>query len=102
MKSLLISQGTEDLTVLPIVSPKPIMGLLNVPAGVSRIHASRRVFQHLATAESDLAIIHHVNFPGAAAEVTHRWSIDCLLIHSVSELSLLLVKYKWMDEWMYG
>ena len=43
------------------------MGILNVPAGVSRIHASRRVFQHLATSESDLPIIHPVNLPAAAA-----------------------------------
>lgn len=41
------------------------MGLLNVPAGVSRVHASRRVFQHLAEANSDLAIVHHAAFPGA-------------------------------------
>lgn len=43
-----------------------MVGLLNVPAGVSRVHASRRVFQHLADTESDLAIIHHASFPQAA------------------------------------
>lgn len=42
------------------------MGLINVPEGVSRVHASRRVFQHLADTNSDLAIIHHALFPGAA------------------------------------
>eukprot|EP00752_Nemacystus_decipiens_P003746 g3451.t1 len=58
-------KGTEDLSALSDMSPKPIMGLLNVPAGVSRVHASRRVFQHLADTKNDLAIIHHASFPGA-------------------------------------
>lgn len=52
--------------MLSNISPKPIMGLLNVPAGVSRVHASRRVFQHLADTKNDLAIIHHASFPGAS------------------------------------
>ncbi|CAM9578221.1 unnamed protein product, partial [Pylaiella littoralis] len=59
-------KGTEDLSMLSNISPKPIMGLLNVPAGVSRVHASRRVFQHLADTKNDLAIIHHASFPGAS------------------------------------
>lgn len=42
------------------------MGLLNVPAEVSRVHASRRVFQHLSDTKNDLAIIHHASFPGAS------------------------------------
>lgn len=61
-----LAQGTEDLSGLSSLSQKPIMGLLNVPEGVSRVHASRRVFQHLADTESDLAIIHHALFPQAA------------------------------------
>lgn len=60
------SQGTEDLSALSKMSPKPIMGLLNVPVGVSRVHASRRVFQHLADANSDLAIIHQADLQDAA------------------------------------
>ncbi|CAB1112136.1 unnamed protein product [Ectocarpus sp. CCAP 1310/34] len=59
-------KGTEDLSVLSNISPKPMVGLLNVPAGVSRVHASRRVFQHLADAKNDLAIIHHVSFLDAS------------------------------------
>lgn len=46
------------------------MGLLNIPTGVSRVHASRRVFEHLAVSKNDLAIVHHASFPGAS-EV--RW-----------------------------
>ncbi|CAM9771873.1 unnamed protein product, partial [Scytosiphon promiscuus] len=56
-------KGTEDLSALSNITPKPIMGLLNVPAGVSRVHASRRVFQHLADTKNDLSIIHHASFP---------------------------------------
>ncbi|CAM9221239.1 unnamed protein product, partial [Ectocarpus sp. 6 AP-2014] len=59
-------EGTEDLSVLSNISPKPMVGLLNVPAGVSRVHASRRVFQHLADAKNDLAIIHLASFPDAS------------------------------------
>ncbi|CAN0498580.1 unnamed protein product, partial [Scytosiphon promiscuus] len=62
----MLPQGTEDLSGLSSLSPKPIMGLLNVPEGVSRVHASRRVFQHLADTDNDLAIIHHAYFPKAA------------------------------------
>lgn len=43
-----------------------MMGLLSVPEGVSRVHACRRLFQHLSDTKSDLAIVHDANFPGAA------------------------------------
>ncbi|CAN0052244.1 unnamed protein product [Discosporangium mesarthrocarpum] len=60
-------EGTEpDLSTLSNMSPAPIMGLLSVPHGVSRVHASRRVFQYLADAKNDLAIIHHAVIPNAA------------------------------------
>ncbi|CAN0267258.1 unnamed protein product, partial [Hapterophycus canaliculatus] len=62
-------KGTENLSALSNISPKPIMGLLDVPAGVSRVHASRRVFQHLADTKNDLSIIHHATF-SRASEMT--------------------------------
>ncbi|CAM9161247.1 unnamed protein product [Choristocarpus tenellus] len=59
-------EGTEpDLSGLAKMSPAPVMGLLKVPMGVSRVHAARRVFQYLADAQSDLAIIHHAYIPDA-------------------------------------
>lgn len=62
----MVTQGTEDLSALSTMSPKPVMGLLDVPPGVSRIHACRRLFQHLSDTNNDLSIIHLASFPGAA------------------------------------
>lgn len=38
------------------------MGIIEVPKHVSKVHASRRVFQMLAERESTLPIIHHLDY----------------------------------------
>jgi len=44
-----------------------VMVLLDVASGVSRIHASRRVFELLARHDVDLPVIHRRAFPAGAA-----------------------------------
>ncbi|CAM9322521.1 unnamed protein product, partial [Phaeothamnion confervicola] len=64
--------GTESDTELAALNgcndaagPGTVAVLLEVPAGVSRLHAARRVFQFLANSGNDLAVIHHVVLPDA-------------------------------------
>ena len=47
-------QGAEDA---------PVLALLEVAAGLSRVHASRRVFELLAEHGVDIPVIHHRAFP---------------------------------------
>ena len=36
-----------------------VFALLNIKEGVSRVHASRRIFELLQRQNNDLAVIHH-------------------------------------------
>ena len=40
-----------------------VMVLLNIAEGTSRVHASRRVFEHLHRQQNDIPVIHHRVFP---------------------------------------
>mmetsp|Transcript_26004 Transcript_26004/g.34110 ORF Transcript_26004/g.34110 Transcript_26004/m.34110 type:complete len:732 (+) Transcript_26004:127-2322(+) len=55
-------ESDEDFEALKNISPAPVMILLKVPDSASRIHAARRVFEKLATIESNLPVIHHLEF----------------------------------------
>lgn len=57
------------------------MGLLNVPADVSRVHACRRVFQHLSDTNNDLAIIHDVALAGVAEVCSMLPLRDTRIVH---------------------
>lgn len=61
-----------------------VVALLDVAAGVSRVHASRRVFQALAAADSDVPVIHHARFPD-------NISRDALVLTAGTEIGALLV-----------
>lgn len=45
----------------------PVMALLNIKAGVSRVHASRRFFEQCARHDVDIPVIHMRSFPKGAA-----------------------------------
>ena len=40
-----------------------VMVLLNIAEGTSRVHAGRRVFEHLHRQQNDIPVIHHRVFP---------------------------------------
>ncbi|KAL4857829.1 4-hydroxy-3-methylbut-2-en-1-yl diphosphate synthase (ferredoxin) [Chlorella vulgaris] len=44
-----------------------VMGLLKTAPGLSRVHASRRVFEQLQQQEISLPIIHHITFPDGSS-----------------------------------
>lgn len=70
--------------VLKALSPKVAMGILEVPAGVSRVHASRRVFQLIADRQSDLPVVHSVSFTAAKSK-------DEMILRCGAEAGALLV-----------
>jgi hypothetical protein len=43
---------------------------LHLQDGVSRVHSSRRVFDAIKRAGSDVPVLHHIRF----AQGTHRWA----------------------------
>ena len=77
--------GTESEAVLAALkAADPVMVLLGVKAGVSRVHASRRVFEALAAAGITAPVIHHLAFAATAVK-------DEVVITSGSEVGALLV-----------
>ncbi|CAG9462715.1 unnamed protein product [Pedinophyceae sp. YPF-701] len=77
--------GTEEPDdVAKLKDSAALMILLSSPEGVSRLHASRRVFEALMRAGIDLPVIHHASFP----EGTVR---DEIAIRTGSEIGGLLV-----------
>lgn len=53
--------GIEPAThydVLKALDTKIALGIIEVPVGTSRVHASRRVFQLITERESELAFVH--------------------------------------------
>lgn len=71
--------------VLKTLDPRVIVALLDVPNHVSRVHASRRVFQMLADTGSQLAVIHWLVFSKEGMDK------DELILRSGSEAGALLV-----------
>ena len=77
--------GTEtDEQLRSLAGSDAVMALICTPAGVSRVHASRRVFEIFATAKVTLPVIHHLVFPGDAVK-------DAVVIQGGSEAGALLV-----------
>jgi (E)-4-hydroxy-3-methylbut-2-enyl-diphosphate synthase len=61
-----VVQGTEsDAELAQLDAPGAVFALLETPDDVSRIHAARRVFQHLHDSKSTLSVVHHVVYKDA-------------------------------------
>lgn len=45
----------------------PVVVLLSIKDGVSRIHASRRVFEAIQSNAITTPVIHHITFPSTAS-----------------------------------
>ena len=60
-----IEISTRDLTIKRRQGAEeaPVLALLEIAAGLSRVHASRRVFELLAEHNIDIPVIHHRAFP---------------------------------------
>ena len=79
------SETDDQLAALATAGSDCVLALLDPEsAGLSRVHASRRVFEVLAGAEADIAVIHHKRIPKGASR-------DELVIAAGSEVGALLV-----------
>jgi (E)-4-hydroxy-3-methylbut-2-enyl-diphosphate synthase len=77
--------GTEsDDALQSLRTLNPIVGLLNIAAGTSRLHASRRVFDVLKKHDITTSVIHHRVFEGTPER-------DEMVILTGSEVGGLLV-----------
>jgi (E)-4-hydroxy-3-methylbut-2-enyl-diphosphate synthase len=77
--------GTEtDEQVRGLPKIDPICALLNIAAGTSRVHASRRIFHIIKSHDIETPVIHHRVFDGSP----HR---DEIAILTGSEIGGLLV-----------
>lgn len=77
--------GTEpEEALLATIKAAPVMVLLAIKEGVSRVHASRRVFEVLSREKSALPVIHHLRFSASASK-------DEVVIQGGSEAGALLV-----------
>ena len=77
--------GTEtDDQLRSLAGSEAVMALICTPAGVSRVHASRRVFQLFSSAKVTLPVIHHLVFAPDAVK-------DAVVIQGGSEAGALLV-----------
>ena len=77
--------GTEpDAAIEALAGTDAVMVLLNVADGVSRVHASRRVFDALARAGADVPVIHHRVFPAGSSR-------DDIILTAGTEVGALLV-----------
>lgn len=80
-----VIDGTEsDDLIKSLPDVDPIVALLDVAAGVSRLHASRRVFDILKSNDIQTPVIHHRQFESG----TER---DAIVITTGSEIGGLLV-----------
>ncbi len=60
--------GTEtDAEILALKQLSPVVVLLNTKDGLSRIHASRRVFELIKREGITTPVIHHIRFPASAS-----------------------------------
>jgi (E)-4-hydroxy-3-methylbut-2-enyl-diphosphate synthase len=77
--------GTEtEGQVRALESLNPICALLNIAAGTSRVHASRRVFHIIKSNSIETPVIHHRVFKGSPVQ-------DEIAILTGSEIGGLLV-----------
>jgi (E)-4-hydroxy-3-methylbut-2-enyl-diphosphate synthase len=77
--------GTEsDADVAALKQSDAVAALLEVAPGVSRIHASRRVFEQLRRQDIDIAVIHHRSFEDNASQ-------DEIIMTAGTEIGALLV-----------
>jgi (E)-4-hydroxy-3-methylbut-2-enyl-diphosphate synthase len=77
--------GSESDAVLSsLKGSDAVLVLLETPAAVSRVHASRRVFETFARAGVTLPVIHHLVFPSSADK-------DAVVIGGGSQAGALLV-----------
>ena len=60
------------LTNVWLQGSEAVLALLEVAAGVSRVHASRRFFEYLARHDIDIPVIHHRSFEAGKS----RQSLD--------------------------
>eukprot|EP00640_Fibrocapsa_japonica_P000924 CAMPEP_0113943412 /NCGR_PEP_ID=MMETSP1339-20121228/23413_1 /TAXON_ID=94617 /ORGANISM="Fibrocapsa japonica" /LENGTH=652 /DNA_ID=CAMNT_0000948271 /DNA_START=394 /DNA_END=2352 /DNA_ORIENTATION=+ /assembly_acc=CAM_ASM_000762 len=78
------AESDEAMEVLKTLSPAPVMLLLKCPEGVSRLHASRRLFTFLGQNQIATPVIHSLQFDGEV-------STDEFLIKSGCGAGSLLV-----------
>ncbi|GAX73157.1 hypothetical protein CEUSTIGMA_g610.t1 [Chlamydomonas eustigma] len=77
--------GTEsEEEILCLKALSPVVLLLNIKDGVSRIHSSRRVFELLKRESIMTPVIHHIRFPASASR-------DEIVINTGSLVGGLLV-----------
>jgi (E)-4-hydroxy-3-methylbut-2-enyl-diphosphate synthase len=82
-----VAQGTEsDAELAQLDVPGAVFALLETPDDVSRIHAARRVFQHLHDSKSTLSVVHHVVYKDAKS-----LNRDQFLLGVGSEVRVLVV-----------
>lgn len=66
--------GSEsEAEIASLKALAPVVVLLNIKDGVSRIHASRRVFELVKTNGITTPIIHHIRFPPSSSRQV-SWS----------------------------
>jgi len=79
-----VFDGTETTEeVKAALSVDPVMALIKVAPGVSRLHASRRLFTDVLAAGSSVPVIHHIQFTDADVK-------DDVVIQSGSQVGGLL------------
>lgn len=79
------SESDEQLAALATAGSDCVLALLDPEAaGLSRVHASRRVFEALSEAKAEIPVIHHKRIPKGASR-------DELVISAGSEVGALLV-----------
>jgi (E)-4-hydroxy-3-methylbut-2-enyl-diphosphate synthase len=76
--------GESDAALAALAGSDAVMALLCTPPAVSRLHASRRVFEAFARHGVTLPVIHHLVFPAAAVK-------DAVVIGGGSLAGALLV-----------
>ena len=85
------TESDEQLCSLPKISP--IAALLNIDSSLSRLHASRRVFDVLKKNNIDTAVIHHRRFEGTPdrsdVSITTGSEIGGLLVDGLGDGVLL-------------
>ena len=79
-----VFDGTEtEEEVKAALGVDPVMALIKCAAGVSRLHASRRLFTNILAAGSSVPVIHHIQFTDADVK-------DDIVIQSGSQVGGLL------------
>ncbi|KAK9828634.1 hypothetical protein WJX72_001221 [[Myrmecia] bisecta] len=77
--------GTEpEQEIKSLKDSEAVLALLNIAPGVSRVHASRRVFEILRKHDIDISVIHHRSFPVGTSR-------DSIIITAGTEIGALLV-----------